>query len=105
MSDKGKRYTKEQKQEVIDFVNTYNSEHNGRGGVANATKKFGITAMTVKSWVTKDSGGTVSKKSGKKSSSNVFIQLGEMHDAINQKEAELSDLKKKFKALKKKAKI
>jgi len=53
MSTKGKRYSKEEKQKVVDFVNQYNADHNGRGGVANATKEFGITAMTIKSWMDK----------------------------------------------------
>jgi len=43
-------YTSEQKAEVIAFVNNHNSE-NGRGGQATAATKFGISPITVSSWL------------------------------------------------------
>jgi transposase-like protein len=46
----GSRYTPEQKQEVIDFVIGYNKA-NGRGGPSNASKKFGISPLTVVAWL------------------------------------------------------
>jgi transposase-like protein len=46
----GSRYTPEQKQEVIDFVVAYNKA-NGRGGPSNASKKFGISPLTVVAWL------------------------------------------------------
>ncbi|MFC7338682.1 hypothetical protein ACFQY0_15915 [Haloferula chungangensis] len=61
-STKGKRYTDEEKQEIIDFVNEYNAA-NGRGGAANASKKFGVSQLTVGAWL---KGGA--KKVGKASS-------------------------------------
>ena len=47
---KGMRYTLEQKQEVIDFVTDYNSK-NGRGGQSHAAKRFGLSVLTVSSWL------------------------------------------------------
>ena len=55
-ASKGTRYTPEQKQEVIDFVNQYNAD-NGRGGQSAAARKFNISQLTISAWL---------KKSGKK---------------------------------------
>jgi transposase-like protein len=47
---KGMRYSAEQKQEVVDFVSSYNSS-NGRGGQSQAAKKFTLSVLTVSSWL------------------------------------------------------
>jgi len=52
-----KRYTDEQKQEVVDFVVAVNASK-GRGGLSAATQKFGISPLSISSWL---------KKSGMKS--------------------------------------
>ena len=52
-----KRYTDEQKQEVVDFVIAVNASK-GRGGLSAATQKFGISPISISSWA---------KKSGVKS--------------------------------------
>ena len=48
----GVRYSDAQKQEVIKFIADYNSK-NGRGGQSAASKKFGITQLTLGSWLKK----------------------------------------------------
>ena len=52
---KGVRYTPEQKQEVVDFVASYNAA-NGRGGQSQAAKKYSLSVLTVSAWL-KASGG------------------------------------------------
>lgn len=105
MMTKGKRYSKEEKSEVVDFVKAYNEE-NGRGGVANATKRFGITAMTIKAWMDRDHYSSVGQRSVKRgTSSNVFQQLADLHSEITEKEAELAALKETFATLKQKAEL
>ena len=47
---RGVRYDAAKKQEVIDFVAAYNAK-NGRGGQSEAARKFGITILTVSSWL------------------------------------------------------
>ena len=64
-SKKGKRYSDAEKQKIIDFVNNYNAA-NGRGGAANASKKFGVSQLTVGSWMKKAK--TTKKKTAKKTS-------------------------------------
>lgn len=49
-STKGVRYTDAQKKEVIDFATGYNAT-NGRGGQSEAAKKFGISQLTIASWL------------------------------------------------------
>ena len=51
-----KRYTEEQKTEILAFIEKFNAE-NGRGGQTAAVKKYGVTPLTLSAW---------SKKSGKK---------------------------------------
>ncbi len=44
------RYTAEEKQGVVDFVTNYNLV-NGRGGQSSAAAKYGISPLTVMSWL------------------------------------------------------
>ncbi|MCX6875353.1 MAG: hypothetical protein NTW21_16330 [Verrucomicrobia bacterium] len=47
---RGKRYTDAEKQEVIAFAHKVNAE-NGRGGQSAAAKKYGISVLTVSTWL------------------------------------------------------
>jgi transposase-like protein len=49
-SKKGVRYNAEQKQEVVDYVASYNAA-NGRGGQSHAAAKFGLSVLTVATWL------------------------------------------------------
>jgi transposase-like protein len=62
VSQKGKRYSAEEKQEVVDFVENYNSE-NGRGGQSAASKQFGVSQLTIAGWLTAAGSSAASKKS------------------------------------------
>lgn len=42
----GKRYTEEQKQAILAFVNSQ-----GRGGISAATRKFGVSYIALKRWM------------------------------------------------------
>ncbi len=56
-----KRYTEEEKQEIVDFINDYNKT-NKRGGQAKAVAKFGVSPITLKKWV--EGGGKKKRKTG-----------------------------------------
>lgn len=43
----GKRYTEAQKKRVLDFIYSQ-----GRGGIAAAQKKFGVSYIAVRRWMT-----------------------------------------------------
>jgi len=51
-SPQGKRYSDEQKKQVVDFVVDVNT-NKGRGGLSAATKKFRISPLTISSWIKK----------------------------------------------------
>ena len=50
LGGKGVRYPDDFKQQVVDFVKTYNDK-NGRGGQNQAAKKFKLSVLTVSSWL------------------------------------------------------
>lgn len=100
-SSKGIRYTPAQKQEVIDFVTSYNAA-NGRGGQSHAAKRFGLSVLTVSSWL-KSSGAKIRK--GKVSFVNAGISpaltakvqnLISLGEEIRKVEAELQTLRAKY---------
>ncbi len=102
----GKRYSTEEKQEVVNFVNNYNSV-NGRGGQSEAARKFNISILTVSAWL-KNSGVKIAK-SGKASKVSVAVPAGlttkvarhlEMSDRVRKAEVELEKLRAGYESLK-----
>ncbi|MFT4177279.1 MAG: hypothetical protein QM627_11560 [Luteolibacter sp.] len=105
-ASKGRRYTQAEKKQVIEFVETYNSEH-GRGGQSAAAAKFKISQLTIAGWL-KAWGAPLANRKGKsklqgsqKTSFNTKLNmLLTLSQEIEQAEKELNKLKAKFKALK-----
>ena len=56
---KGKRYTAEEKQEILNFINEHNLANKGRGGQTAAATKFGVSQLTLAGWLKKS--GTPAK--------------------------------------------
>lgn len=106
-ASKGKRYTQEEKQSVIDFVNNHNAEK-GRGGITAAAKKFGASALTISSWLkSAPAGGKTAKASAGRSAafadgkrSKVLGELYKLDQEISSRRAELKTLEAKFEKLK-----
>ena len=101
---KGKRYSAEEKQSVVDFVNSHN-EANGRGGVTAAVKKFGTSALTISAWVKSSGGTSVGKgrkaaKSAASGRSGVLADLSKLDGVIATKRKELDALEARFQKLK-----
>jgi len=102
-SKKGKRYTAAEKAAVLNWVNDYNVKH-GRGGVANASKDFGITQLTIHNWV-RQGGAAMSTSSGVRVAPNhagILRDLADLLDEISQRETALTKLRKDYDALRKK---
>lgn len=104
---RGKRYTTAQKSEVLAYVKEVNADM-GRGGAAAASRKFGISQITIGQWILKNSAPvqkTNSDNSGPKSSNTGFAaklrRLADIHDLISEKKAELVSLEKEYARLKK----
>ena len=45
----GTRYSPEQKAEIFNFIEAYNTEHK-RGGMKAASDKFGVSVVTLSNW-------------------------------------------------------
>lgn len=48
----GKRYSPDQKAEIIKFINEFNAA-NKRGGLKAASEKYGVTVVTLSAWMKK----------------------------------------------------
>mgnify|MGYP002626365662 FL=1 len=88
---KGKRYTPAEKQQVIDFVNEVNASK-GRGGQSAASKKFGISPLTISSWL-KAGGAAPKKKRGRKATAKPAKASG---GSLEKKMKDLQSLAKKI---------
>ncbi|MGJ8632594.1 MAG: hypothetical protein ACSHX7_01635 [Luteolibacter sp.] len=96
---RGKRYTTEEKQKVVDFVSEYNTT-NGRGGQSTAAAKFGISQLTIASWL-KNAG--VSSKSNYSTKGGIQGKLANMlalGEEIEKLEKELAAKRSKFDTIK-----
>jgi len=105
---KGKRYTDEEKNDILGFVQKYNEE-NGRGGQSAASKKYGISQLTIASWLKSDTSSAGAKRGRKAGSvkgskggsfSSKLSALSALANQIDKAESDLAKLKAKFKALK-----
>jgi hypothetical protein len=102
-SMRGKRYTLQEKAEVLAFVDRYNAEH-GRGGQTAATKKFQLSPLSISSW-RKQALRTGTIASYRSSSSTLptgraLAQMQELHERIVDQERNVQRLKAQFDALK-----
>ncbi len=104
-STKGKRYSDQEKQQVIEFVSQHNAA-NGRGGATAASKKFGVSQLTVASWLKSVGGNEVGngRKGGKtvttSSRAGVLAELAKLDGVIAAKRKELDALEARFQKLK-----
>jgi hypothetical protein len=86
---RGKRYSTEEKSKIVAFVTEHNAK-NKRGGQLTAAKKFGISQITIASWLKKSGGKTTgktavkaTKKTAAKSASKVVSNTGSMQKKLN----------------------
>ena len=98
---KGKRYTDKEKAQVLSFVEKTNAE-NGRGGITAASKKFGITPLTISNWMKKTGISGVRGARNNVNFSANLRRLADIHEAISKAETELLKLQREYTALKKK---
>jgi len=111
-SGRGKRYTPAAKAKVLNYVDSVNAKK-GRGGAAAASRKFGISQITIGQWVKKSGAPASAKKSTAKASTKgaakstgkgfaaKLRRLADVHEAIGKKEAELQALQQEYAKLKK----
>lgn len=95
---RGKRYSHEEKNEIVTFIQNYNAEH-GRGGQTAAAAKFGTAQLTISNWMRKIEGGVVGK-GGKGSIENKLISMISLGKEIDALERQLATKRAKYDSLK-----
>lgn len=114
----GTRYTPEQKKEVVDFAVAYNAANKGRGGQSKAAEKFGISPLTIMSWLKASGASKPSKKGASKAAAKAakpakapsqkvggdfdakLAALQALRKEITKAESELAKLNDRFESLK-----
>lgn len=98
-NSKGRRYSAEEKASIIEHVEKVNASQ-GRGGQTAASKKFGISMLTISNWM-KKSPAAASRGAGKSKSVNgALSKLANLHSQIEAKEKEITKLRQQFDVLK-----
>jgi len=97
---RGKRYTLQEKADILDFVDRYNAEH-GRGGQSAATRKFGLSPLSISTWRTQALGsGRISHSSTAQPIGRALAQMQELHQRIIEQERNIQRMKAQFDTLK-----
>ena len=55
---KGHRYTKTEKAEILAYVDEVNAEK-GRGGIRAASRKFGVSPLSISNWIRNADGSSM----------------------------------------------
>ena len=106
-ASKGHRYTAQEKDEILAYVEQVNSEK-GRGGQSAASKKYKISPLTISSWIKARGGSSSSSASSSPSAASAIsgpigkklAKLQALHDQIGRAEKELAKLRAQFDSLK-----
>lgn len=96
---RGKRYTADEKNKIIAFVESHNVA-NGRGGQSAAAKKFGVSQLTVSGWLKGAGVSGRGKSGGKGSMQNKLAILLTLGQEIAKLDKELSSKRAKFESIK-----
>ena len=114
-ASKGRRYTEQEKAEILAFVDQVNAEK-GRGGQSAASKKYKISPLTISSWLRGGPGAPAAAKTaapsrgrGRQAAAGgsaggsidkKLAKLQTLHGQIARAEKELSKLRAQFDSLK-----
>ncbi len=102
---RGKRYTAEEKSKIVSFVESHNTA-NGRGGQSTAAKKFGVSQLTISTWLKgagktgRNSKADIKGSIGKGSIQSKLAALLTLGQDISKLEKELSVKNAKFNSIK-----
>lgn len=101
-NSKGKRYSEAEKAKILGHVEKVNRDR-GRGGIASASRTFGVTALTISNWLRANEplALSFSPKNRSTDAARSLRRLADIHDEIVKREAELMPLRREFEKLKK----
>lgn len=100
---KGRRYSRQEKMDVINFVDRINEEL-GRGGISRASREFGISQLTISKWI-RDQGEPVPGRRRARGRTRADVpanleRLSVIMKQINELEDKLGDLHEEYDTLK-----
>ncbi len=98
---KGRRYSEQEKADILAFVAKVNAE-NGRGGQTAASKKYNISQLTISSWL-HGSNRMRTGRGGMRTEGTLgakLAKLAALNSQIARLERELTQLKAQFDGLK-----
>ena len=95
---RGTRYTAKQKAAILLFVDKHNAK-NGRGGAAAASRKHGITQLTISKWM-KETGSPAPKRKATSDFNKTISRLTEVHKEMATLQEKLDKLRKEYAELK-----
>ena len=99
-----KRYSDQEKSRILDHIDRYNAGHGGRGGMADASKKFKVSFLTLRQWLGKVQtkkaapaskkayGAGYAKRSAEGNNGNLRSKLQSHIDNIERYTRQISDL-------------
>ena len=110
--NQGKRYSADEKAEIVNYIIAFDSE-NKRGGMKAASEKYGVSVVTLSNWKKKDKGpkkrkakkvaapkavktATAPKKDTGETPEAILSRLQEIRTEIHALEKEYDLLKKKL---------
>ncbi len=98
---RARRYTLPEREKILKYVEEVNSQK-GRGGQTAAVQKFGVSALTITSWMRKRpaAGGDEVLNSSSNGTGGTLAKLAAIHAAIVAKEKEIAALRVQFNKLK-----
>ena len=98
-NSKGRRYTAEEKASIIEHVEKVNASK-GRGGQTAASKKFGISMLTISNWMKKTPAAKGRGAGKSKTVNGALAKLAGLHSQIEAKQKEITKLRQQFDVLK-----
>lgn len=113
--NQGRRYSAEEKSEIVKFIQSYNAEHK-RGGMKAASDKFGVSVVTLSNWgkgkrnkkakvAASQAAPVTNKAKGKAKAAAVKAKADDADAVLSRLQAirsQISALEKEFNLLKKK---
>ena len=97
VTSRGKRYTPDERQQVLEFVEEHNVEH-GRGGMTTAVKHFGISAVTIRSWLN-DINAASTAGASPSHEGDVYRHIAVLVDEVHMLSTKLEDKKAELEKL------
>ena len=94
-STRGKRYSSTERMKILNFVEKHNAT-NGRGGAAEASRKYGISQLTIGNWLKAAGAPSPRRKKSNIDISKTLERIGEVYKEIDKAEKVLNDLRREY---------